>query len=181
MQQHIKDPQRPLITWVLIADMKQAQIYNCSKTLKQTPLTGANPHHYYDEKSGHALAPVLNGLFKAESIDDYQVGHDRRGTASSSNSSAHNTYEPKGDIKTELKRRFAETLSDKLQQAYAEKLFDQLVLVAPPKMIGEFREQLTPDIQHNIVASLSKDLMHYHGQELMTHLHDTLMSIFHQE
>jgi protein required for attachment to host cells len=174
MSQQAIHVQRPLVTWVLIADATQAQIYGCTKNLRQTPLGGANPHHYYDEKSGHELIPAVNGLLKAESIDDYQIGHDRRGTASSSNSSARNTFEPHGDIKGELKRRFAESIASKLQQAYAEKLFDQLVLVAPPKMIGELREHLPPDLHNVIVASLSKDLMPFHGQELMTRLHTTL-------
>src|ERR1700722_2140591 len=162
--------QHPLVTWVLIADDKQAQIYDCHKTSEKIALGGANPHHYYDEKSGHELVPVLNGLLESESMNDYQIGHDRRGTTSSSNSSAHNTYEPHGDIKGELKRKFAESISHKLQQALTDKLFDRLVLVAPAKMIGELREKLANDIQSKVVASLSKDLRQYHGQELMTHL-----------
>jgi protein required for attachment to host cells len=177
MREDIAHHQQPLITWILIADDKRAQIYDCRKTQQPVPLGGANPHHYFDEKSGHELMPVLNGLLKSESMDDYQIGHDRRGTASSSNSPTHNTYEPHGDIKGELKRRFSESIAHKLQQAYADKLFNQIVLVAPPKMIGELREHLSHDIQGKVVASLSKDLNNYHGKELMTHLSETLADI----
>lgn len=175
MRQHIAHQQQSLTTWILIADDKEAQIYDCHKTLETVPLGGANPHHYYNEKSGHELTPVVNGLLKSESMNDYQIGHDRRGTASSSNSPTHNTYEPHGDIDGELKRRFAESIAHKLQKAYAEKLFDQLILVAPPKMVGELIEQLAKNIQSKVVATLPKDLKQYHGKELMTHLHDTFV------
>jgi protein required for attachment to host cells len=174
MREHTAYQPQPIVTWILIADDKEAQIYDCHKTLQPIPLGGANPHHYYNEKSSHELSPVMNGLLKSESINDYQIGHDRRGTASSSNSPTHNTYEPHGDIDGELKRRFAESIAHKLQQACENKLFDQLILVAPPKMIGELREHMSKNIDTKIVATLPKDLRQYHGKELMKHLSDTL-------
>jgi protein required for attachment to host cells len=161
-----------LITWALLADGKQARIYECRKIMQKVPLGGANIHHYYDEQSGHELVLVPNGAMEAESIDDYQIGHDRRGTSSSSNSSTHNTYEPHGDIQKELKRRFIKAISDKLQQACANNSFDRLILVAPAKMVGELRKQLSSDVQNRIVGVLPKDLTHDQGQVAMTHLRD---------
>ena len=166
--------QHPLVTWVLIADGKQAHIYGCRKAIHQIPLGGANKHHYYDEKSGFELVPVPGGILEADSIDNYQIGHDRRGTASSSNSPTHNTFEPHGDIEGELKKQFSKTIANKLQHALTEKIFDRLVLVAPAEMIGEFRKHLTADVQGRIVAVLPKDLAHLQGQILMTHLSDIL-------
>ena len=158
MYEHAARLQQLLVTWVLIADGKRAQIYECRKTVQKIPLGGVNIHHYYDEKSGHGLVPVPNGVMESESIDDYQTGHDRRGTASSSNSSTHNTYEPHGDIAEELKQRFTRTIAGKLQNACADNLFDRLVLVAPARMISELRGRLSPAVQDRIVATVSKDL-----------------------
>jgi protein required for attachment to host cells len=172
-EQHTSKPHM-YITWVLVADGKQAQVYECRKVTLKFPLGGANKHHYVNEKSGHELVPVSNMALEAESIDDYQIGHDRRGTSSSSNSPTHNTYEPHGDIKEELKRRFTKTIADKLQHACTEKLFDRLVLVAPAKMIGGLREQLAANVRDHIAAVLSKDLTHYQVHELLPHLQDTL-------
>jgi len=163
------------VVWVLIADGKQAHIYECRKAIHQIPLGGANKHHYYDEKSGFELVPVPGGILEADSIDNYRIGHDRRGTASSSNSPTHNTYEPHGDIQAELKKQFSKAIASKLQHACTEKIFDRLIIVAPAQMIGELRKQVTPDVQDRIVAVLPKDLTHFQGQLLMTHLHDTLV------
>jgi protein required for attachment to host cells len=162
------------ITWVLVADGKQAQIYECLKTIRNIPLGGVNIHHYFNEKSGIELAPVPDGTLTAETIDSYQIGHDRRGTSSSSVSSVHNTYEPHGNIEEELKRHFVKAIAAKLDRACAEKSFDRLVLVAPARMVGEIREQLTAEAQKRIAAVLPKDLTHYRGQALIEHLHDTL-------
>ena len=175
MNEHIAHHAKPSITWVLIADGKEAQIYVCNKNIKKLPLGGANIHHYYDEQSGHELLTVPEGQLNAESINDYQIGHDQRGTSSSSNSPTHNTYEPQGDIKVELKRRFAQSIAEKLQKAFQEKLFQNLILVAPPKMIGELREYLDDNLQTHVIASLAKELTHYHGQVLVGHLRDTLI------
>jgi len=174
MYEHIQSHKSP-VTWVLVADGKQANIYDCRKAMQKIPLGGANKHHAFDEKPIHELVPVPNGALEAESINDYQVGHDRRGTTSSSVSSVHNSYEPHGDIKEELKRRFTEALAKKLGKAHEEKLFDHIILVAPAKMIGELREQLAPDLQRCVAAVLPKDLTHYLGHELLPHLQDTLL------
>lgn len=166
--------QQFLITWVLVADSRQAQIYEYHKSTQEIPLAGANKHHYTSERSDHELAPVPNGALEAESIDDYQIGRDQRGTASSDNSPVHNAYAPHGDITEELKRRFAKAIAGKLHRACMENFFDRLVLVAPAKMIGELVEQLTTDVQDSLVAVLSKDLAHYQGHNGMAHIRDAL-------
>ena len=173
MREHTAHYSNPLITWVLLANNKQVQIYDCHRTYVRIPLGGANPHHYYDEKSCRELTPVPNGLLESDSLDDYQLGHDKRGTTSSSNSPTHNTYEPHGDIKGEIKKRFAESIAHKLKMAYEEKLFDQLVLVASSKIISEVKKHLGLNIKDKVVATLPKDLSQYHGRQLMTQLRDT--------
>ena len=50
MYERATQHQQPLITWVLVADGKQANIYECRKATQKIPLAGANKHHYYDEK-----------------------------------------------------------------------------------------------------------------------------------
>jgi len=162
------------VTWILIADGKRAQVYECHKNMHKIPLGRANTHHYFDEKLGYGLLEVPQGTLEAESVNDYQIGHDRRGTSSSSNSPTRNTYEPHGDIKEELKRRFTRTIADKLEHACTGKLFDRLILVAPAKMIGDLREHLAIDVRDRIAAVLPKDLMHFQIRELLPHLQDTL-------
>ncbi len=167
-------PSRQPKTWVLIADDATAQIYTCQKVLIQTPLDGANRNHYYEDNAGYEMVALSYGDLKAESIDGYQIGHDQRGTSSSSNSYAHNSYEPHGDITDELKRRFSKKISDRLQHAFVEKLFDQLIVVASGKMASGLKGQLSAEVQNSIVAILHKELTHLHGRDLLTHIVPTL-------
>jgi protein required for attachment to host cells len=167
------------VTWVLIADGREAHLHILHKTMQKIPLAGTNKHHYYNEKSGYELIPLQGGILKAESIDDYQIGHDRRGTSSRNNSSAHNTYEPEGDITEELKRRFAKAIATRLHQAYMGKYFSHLVLVAPANIMGAIREHLTDDVQRHVVGTLIKELIPFHGAELMAHLQATLSESSH--
>lgn len=165
---------QPAITWIVIADRQQADVFSCLKSTHKVPLAGANKHHYYDEKAGHELVPVPEGSIKAEPLSDYQIGHNRRGTSSSSNSPTHNTYEPRGDINEELNRRFLQRISDLLKVARQAKLYDKLIIVAPGRMIRALKSQFSADLRKIIVGSLSKDLTSYQGQVLMSHLSDTL-------
>lgn len=162
-------------TWILVADSQSAKIYQHRKTERVVFMNGSRKHPACEEKSEHQLVPVHGMVFESETIQNYQLGHDRRGTVHNSASRAHNAYEPHGDIKAELKRRFVQLIAGKLQQAFAKKAFEHLVLVAPAKMVGMLREQLNPEVREQIIAVLPKDLARYEGKTLMTHLQDTLI------
>jgi protein required for attachment to host cells len=174
MPEHATKNQKNPLTWVLVADGQQARFYGYHQTTQRVPLTGANPHHYFDEKSGFELAPIADETLNAQTLAEYQIGHDRRGTSSSSSGTGHNTFEPHGDIEAELKRRFSKIIADRLEHACRAKLFDRLILAAPAKMIGELRKELPADVAARITAVLSKDLMHFHGRELFQHLQEAL-------
>jgi protein required for attachment to host cells len=163
-----------MLTWVLVADGKTARVYQCQKTARLLPTKGLRRHSLHEEKMEQTLMPVQGAVIEAESIDDYQLGHDRRGTILNSADTAHNAYEPHGNIRKELRRRFLKAIAEKLERAYAEKEFSRLILVAPAKMLGELHEQLSV-VQSHIVAVLPKDLAHFEGQELLPYLQDTLM------
>ncbi|MDR3448948.1 MAG: host attachment protein [Alphaproteobacteria bacterium] len=170
MHERTTESPQPVTIWVVVADGKQAQVYECRKAAKIVPLGNATRQGLYDEKWAYELAPVPNGALRAESINDHQLGH----TSANANSPAHQGYEPHGDIREELKRHFTKAIAVKLARAREEKLFDRLVLVAPAKMIGELREQLPAAVQHCVTAVLPKDLTHYSGHDLLPHLYDTL-------
>ena len=157
--------------WVLVADGKQARIFAC-----RSAIHNISPHHFssHKEQTAYDLVPVQNGILMAESISDFQDEYQRYGLASNSTSPDRPVHEPHGDLKKAVRRRYIKAIIDRLQQAHTHKLFDRLVLAAPAKMIGELREQLSPGLQRCLIAVLSKDLAHFHGNELLYHLEDTL-------
>lgn len=59
------------------------------------------------------------------------------------------------------KVRFAHLLAEVLQRAAYEDAFKDLVLVAPPAVLGELRSQLHPDVQKCVLAEVDKLLTNH--------------------
>jgi len=78
-----------------------------------------------------------------------------------------------GDAREEIKQHFIKMIAARLNEALSQKSFDKLVLVAPPKMLGELREFLAPAVKKRVAAEMPKDLTHYEGEELLQHLKDS--------
>ena len=78
--------------------------------------------------------------------------------------------EPRTDPHRELKRTFAHELADMLDQRLTEKAYDRLVIVAPPKALGDLRAALSAHVKPLVYAELNKDLVKTPTAELPSHL-----------
>lgn len=157
-----------LLFWVLAADGAEAQVYQLDKVEKTIPLSGGkNPH--YDEATEQVLTPLPGLSFKAEKLSDYELGHDKAGSTFSSEPALRHAIQPRLDMKEELKRRFLHAVALKMKEAHDAKLFDLLIIVAPPRALGELREYLGPDIMDQSVE-LPKELVHHTPRELLDHV-----------
>ena len=78
--------------------------------------------------------------------------------------------EPRVDPHRELKRTFAHELADMLDQRLTEKAYDRLVIVAPPKALGDLRAALSEHVKPLVYAELNKDLVKTPTAELPNHL-----------
>jgi protein required for attachment to host cells len=118
--------------------------------------------HVYKYHKTSRLAPLGGG--NKHHYYDEKTGHEL--ALIDGDSTAGASFNPKlHDVKN---------LAAQLGQAHTHKAYDRLVLVAPAKMIGELREHVTAEVHATIAAELHKDLTHYHGQELLAHLQETL-------
>lgn len=59
------------------------------------------------------------------------------------------------------KERFARELADILYAKAHDGAFDRIVLVAPPKTLGELRDGLHKEVQDKVVGELAKDLTNH--------------------
>jgi protein required for attachment to host cells len=59
------------------------------------------------------------------------------------------------------KERFAREVADRLYKYAHAGRFDRLVLVAPPKILGEMREALHPAVSERIVSEIPKTLTNH--------------------
>ncbi len=72
------------------------------------------------------------------------------------------------------KDRFAHDLSDILYKQAHKGLFQKIVLVAPPGVLGELRDTLHDEVRAKVVAEVDKTLTNHPLDEVETLLRDTL-------
>ena len=144
-----------LVTWLLVADERQAHIYECHKPAQKLP---------WGEDSRYNREPVCqwemvpDGTINALSIDDYRGGcsWSPGGTVSFGDELQRSLFDQHKAIKEELKRQFIRMIAEKLEQASEKYSFDRLMLVAPSAMIADLGEYLDVRTQNCIIGVLSK-------------------------
>ena len=62
------------------------------------------------------------------------------------------------DWHQQAEERFAAEVADTLYQMEHAHQFSELVMVAPPKMLGELRARLRPEVADTVIAEVAKDL-----------------------
>ena len=99
-----------------------------------------------------------------------ELGSDRPGRSVESHGTARHAIEPKTDPHRELKRAFADQLVDVLTAHLEAKEFDRLILVAPPKMLGDLRQAIGQGLRAHITGEVGQDLTKVPNSEVADHL-----------
>jgi protein required for attachment to host cells len=160
------------VTWILVADGRQAQIYTRAEVEHHIPMGGRGRRRPVEKVQVAELMPLLLQPLKAESVDIYKVGRNLTGMVFESGSSARHMGEPHVDAREEVKQHFAQRIVDFLGHAKMGMAFDRLVLVAPPEMLGEINTRLDKKMRRKVVTKLAKELMHLDVRQLAEHLAD---------
>jgi len=102
-------------------------------------------------------ALVLERALDAENPPTREQGSDRPGRGHSPDGVSHSAIE-QTDWHQQAEQRFASVIADTLYRMEHAHQFDQLVMVAPPKMLGDLRARLHPEVAECVVAEVAKDL-----------------------
>jgi protein required for attachment to host cells len=70
------------------------------------------------------------------------------------------------DWHAQEEERFAAEIADLLYKLGHAGKFDELVVVAPPKMLGDLRAKFHPEVSGAVIAELPKDLTQYSVPEI---------------
>lgn len=160
------------ITWVLVADGKQAQVYAHAVEEKSVPLAGNAKHRHYDASPARILTPIPGMRWEAESPKAYETGRNATGMVFASVGGARHIGEPHIDARREVKQHFASDLAAQINDAREKKRFDRLVLAAPPRMLGEVRTHLSEAVRKVVIAELPKELTQCDSRTLQEHIRE---------
>jgi protein required for attachment to host cells len=100
----------------------------------------------------------------------HELGHDRPARVKESASPTRHAVEPRRDLHEAAKDNFIRTVAAELAVQHKDGNFDELVLVAPPGVIGEFKNSLSKPTAEMVVKELHKDLTKVPDHELTKHL-----------
>ncbi|MCB0387003.1 MAG: host attachment protein, partial [Bdellovibrionales bacterium] len=71
------------------------------------------------------------------------------------------------DIEHQLSQQFAKEVAQYLDQARTAKKFEELVIIAPPKFLGDLRAKLSTGTAKVVKATINKELTHAPTEEVM--------------
>ena len=140
-----------IITWILVADGFQARLF-CN------------------DGPGRGVAPLSDDLLTGCNLPGREIMSDRPGWAFDSAGQGRHAKEPRTDPREAEKRRFAHTLVAMLEDGLNQVRFDCLVLIAPPRALGQLRDELSKSVRDKISAELAKDLTQTPPHKLPEHL-----------
>ena len=146
---------KKIVTWVLVADATHATI-----------LVNDGP--------GRGLSPVDSPAFKS-TVPHYtrDAVSDRGGRSWGAGGAGRHGMEQPTDTKRHAEQEFAREVALALGQAALEKKYDRLVLIAPPKALGDLRAELPKHAQERISHELAKTCaLHLDGHGVAQHLKD---------
>ncbi len=114
---------KPVKTWILIADGARARIL-------------------LNEGPGKGLKPALDHEFATVHAPTRELGSDRPGRVHDRFGPGRHAMEPPADWHEYEKQTFAAEIARLLEEEAQKGSFDRLVVVAPPKTLGELRRTL---------------------------------------
>lgn len=115
----------------------------------------------------HTLSSFVSSEMHQRSSD---LGRDRPSRVKESANVARHAVEPKHDLHDAVKEDFVRHVAAAVDQEHSERKFDELVLVAPPRVLGELRDQLSKAMAKVVANELQKDLTKVPDHELRSHL-----------
>ncbi len=132
-------------TWILVADASRARIF--AETDGRQPLEAILSLDHPLSKTSDMVRDSLPRTFDS-------AGEGRHAIA------------PKTDPHRAEKRSFAIELAGRLHDEAAKRSYDQLILIAPPQMMGDFRQALSDAVRARLRRELVLDLTHASASEI---------------
>lgn len=143
-------------TWVLVADGTRARIF-------------VKKHN----KLNNAIGQDLVG----ENLKESELGTSKPGRSYESANPTRHAYQPRMDWQQHQKELFAKELCEIIEKANDEAEFDELVIISPPKTLGDIRGHLGKKTLPKITEEIPKDITKLTEPELMSFLERELQTL----
>lgn len=134
-------------TWILVADAGRARLFEAEARDGALLEIGG-----YANPDAHARGAG--------------IGSDRPPRTQESVGSARHAIEPHTDPHDKAALGFAKGLAEILEHGRVEHAYTRLVLVAPPRFLGQLRAELGAQVGKLVAGSIGKDLTHATNEDI---------------
>ena len=131
---------------------------------------GARARLFVVEEGTADLKPALGQEFIGTNLPSREIGSDRPGRSFDSAGFGRHAMEPPTDPHRHAERVFAQEVAAVLEDARRRNEFQHLVVVAPPKALGDLRAGFSDALRDRVTAELHKDLTKIPIHDLPSHL-----------
>ena len=128
-----------------------------------------------NEGIGKGLDPAPAFEMTVASPPTRALGSDRPGRVHDRFGQGRHAMEPKADWHRQEKAEFAKAVAERIGSAARDRVFDRLVLVAPPTVMGDIRAALDRHARDLIIGEVTKDLTRSGLAEIEQHLDNVLV------
>lgn len=133
---------------------------------------GARGRIFVNEGRGTGLDEIESAENPDARAPSRDLGADRPGRTHDSGSQGRHGMEPPADWHGAEKERFAKEMAARVNSAALENKFDSVILVAPPRVLGDLRQALSAQATTKVTGEIGKDLTQLSVHDLGPHLSD---------
>ncbi len=128
------------------------------KTIWIVVADGARARFYRSNPGGTRIEPALNVELVADRRPSRDLDSDRPGRTKDRMAPGRHALEPSTDPHEHAQQAFAREVVELLEKHRTQNDFDELIIVAPPKMLGHVREAMSAPLRRMVRREEPKDL-----------------------
>jgi len=135
---------------------------------------GARGRIFVNRGRGTGLSEIENAENRDARVPTRALGADRPGRTHDSAGAGRHAMAPPADWHGVEKERFAKEITAMVNTAALENKFEGVILVAPPRVLGDLRQALNAQATAKVTGEIGKDLTQLSVHELGPHLSDLI-------
>ncbi len=144
------------------------------KTIWITVADGARARFFRSNAGGTHIEPALNMELVADRRPSRDIDADRPGRTKDRMAHGRHALEPSTDAHEHARQAFAHEVIELLEKHRTQNDFDELVIIAPPKMLGYLRDAMPEPLKKLVRREVDKDLTRLSIHELRQRLAEFL-------
>lgn len=146
---------KPVRTWIVIADGARARI-----------VKNAGP--------GRGVEADAELVFRSEHHKLQEIMADKPGRAFDSVGKGRHAMAYGADAVRQDELHFLQSLAERLEKEAMADAYDRLILIAPPRALGDLRSFLSKPVKSRVHDEIAKDLTQLPNDRLANHLGNTI-------